>query len=204
VLVYWRRWRSEFAALIQVRRREPELRGAFRVPVGFLVTGGARDVPMALITVAVEGWRCQERRSAAGPWWSRSARGGWPGVVGYALTAPPPLSTTNRRTGLHRRRGASPHPRHEPIAASTNRLTRYVPARGNRGLPQVRASACRARGGQGSTPGIATACRAGIRSARRGTVAAPIGDERRRSSRQRPRDGNVDGREGTSGTTAAT
>jgi amino acid transporter len=53
VLLYSAALALEFAALIQLRRREPGLRGAFRVPVGIPVLVMLALLPMAFITVAV-------------------------------------------------------------------------------------------------------------------------------------------------------
>jgi hypothetical protein len=53
VLLYSAALALEFAALIQLRRREPGLRGAFRVPVGIPVLVMLALLPMGFITVAV-------------------------------------------------------------------------------------------------------------------------------------------------------
>src|SRR6266704_6709615 len=87
VLLYSAALALEFAALIQLRRREPELRGAFRVPVGIPVLVVLALLPMAFITVAVilevqskeiglPGVLVAALLAAVGPVW-------------YALTAPP-------------------------------------------------------------------------------------------------------------------
>ncbi len=89
VLLYSAALALEFAALIQLRRREPDLRGAFRVPVGIPVLVVLALLPMAFITVAVTlevqskeiglpGVAVAALLAAVGPVW-------------YALTAPPPL-----------------------------------------------------------------------------------------------------------------
>jgi amino acid transporter len=53
VLLYSAALALEFAALIQLRRREPGLRGAFRLPVGIPVLVLLALLPMAFIAVAV-------------------------------------------------------------------------------------------------------------------------------------------------------
>src|SRR5205807_471772 len=53
VLLYSAALALEFAALIQLRRREPELRGSFRVPVGVPVLVGLAALPVLLLVVAV-------------------------------------------------------------------------------------------------------------------------------------------------------
>jgi amino acid transporter len=89
VLLYSAALALEFAALIQLRRREPALRGAFRVPVGIPVLVVLALLPMAFITVAaalevqskeigLPGVVVAALLAAVGPVW-------------YALTAPPPL-----------------------------------------------------------------------------------------------------------------
>ena len=89
VLLYSAALALEFAALIQLRRREPELRGAFRVPVGIPVLVILALLPMAFITVAVAlevhskeiglpGVVIAALLALAGPVW-------------YLLTAPAPL-----------------------------------------------------------------------------------------------------------------
>ncbi len=89
VLLYSAALALEFAALIQLRRREPELRGAFRVPVGVPVLVLLALLPMAFITVAVTlevqnkeiglpGVLVAALLAALGPVW-------------YALTAPAAL-----------------------------------------------------------------------------------------------------------------
>ena len=89
VLLYSAALALEFAALIQLRRREPELRGAFRVPVGIPVLVILALLPMAFITAAVAlevhskeiglpGVVVAALLACAGPVW-------------YLLTAPAPL-----------------------------------------------------------------------------------------------------------------
>jgi len=53
VLLYTAALALEFAALIRLRRREPELRGSFRVPVGVPVLVGLAVLPVLLLVVAV-------------------------------------------------------------------------------------------------------------------------------------------------------
>ncbi|HEY6807215.1 MAG TPA: hypothetical protein VI160_00390, partial [Gemmatimonadales bacterium] len=85
----------EFAALIQLRRREPGLRGAFRVPAGIPVLVALALLPLAFITVAVTlevrsreiglpGVIVAALLAAAGPVW-------------YLLTAPAPLRDDQQR-----------------------------------------------------------------------------------------------------------
>lgn len=89
VLLYSAALALEFAALIQLRRREPELRGAFRVPVGIPVLVVLALLPMAFITVAVI---LEVRSREIGlPGVLVAALLAGVGPVWYALTAPPPL-----------------------------------------------------------------------------------------------------------------
>jgi amino acid transporter len=53
VLLYTAALAMEFAALIRLRRAEPELRGAFRVPVGVSVLVALAALPVLLLVVAV-------------------------------------------------------------------------------------------------------------------------------------------------------
>jgi amino acid transporter len=87
VLLYSAALALEFASLIQLRRREPDLRGAFRIPAGIPVLVLLALLPMAFITVAVAlevrskeiglpGVLIAALLAAAGPAW-------------YALAAPP-------------------------------------------------------------------------------------------------------------------
>src|SRR5438132_1232684 len=53
VLLYTAALVLEFGALLQLRSREPELRGAFRVPVGLPVLAGLALLPVLLLVAAV-------------------------------------------------------------------------------------------------------------------------------------------------------
>jgi len=53
VLLYTAALALEFAALIRLRRREPELRGSFRVPAGVPALVGLAALPVLLLVVAV-------------------------------------------------------------------------------------------------------------------------------------------------------
>src|SRR2546426_12163093 len=53
VLLYTAALALEFGALLQLRSREPELRGAFRVPVGLRVLAGLAPLPVLLLVTAV-------------------------------------------------------------------------------------------------------------------------------------------------------
>jgi len=89
VLLYSAALALEFAALIQLRRREPDLRGAFRVPVGIPVLVILALLPMAFITVAVA---LEVHSKEIGlPGVVVAALLAMAGPVWYMLTAPPPL-----------------------------------------------------------------------------------------------------------------
>jgi len=53
VLLYTAALVLEFGALLQLRSREPELRGAFRVPVGLRALAGLALLPVLLLVTAV-------------------------------------------------------------------------------------------------------------------------------------------------------
>jgi hypothetical protein len=53
VLLYTAALALEFAALIQLRRAEPGLRGAFRVPAGVAALAALGSLPLLLLVAAV-------------------------------------------------------------------------------------------------------------------------------------------------------
>ena len=60
VLLYTAALALEFASLLQLRRAEPELRGAFRVPAGVPALAVLATLPILLIVIAV-GLEIQSR-----------------------------------------------------------------------------------------------------------------------------------------------